>query len=203
MTDHPTSIDRPESQFSEPLAPIAPLQQQLDSLREQLTESQRLATIGTIAAVIAHEFNNILTPIVELCPVRPGERPGRISGHGTGQEGADAGVSRGLQGGKDLPVDARTDAGGIGFLPSQRAPRRTCFIGNGRTFHETFSRLIDLPAFWVVSTTGSCGGSAIETQGIRVQPATAAIDAMKKIPAREVCESAHELCPQSDPRVSA
>jgi len=43
---------------------IAEMQQQLDTLREQLTESQRLATIGTIAAVIAHEFNNLLTPIV-------------------------------------------------------------------------------------------------------------------------------------------
>ena len=40
------------------------MQQQLDSVREQLTESQRLATIGTIAAVIAHEFNNLLTPII-------------------------------------------------------------------------------------------------------------------------------------------
>jgi len=39
-------------------------QQQLDSVKEQLTESQRLAAIGTIAAVIAHEFNNILTPII-------------------------------------------------------------------------------------------------------------------------------------------
>jgi signal transduction histidine kinase len=39
-------------------------QLQLDSVRQQLTESQRLATIGTIAAVIAHEFNNLLTPIV-------------------------------------------------------------------------------------------------------------------------------------------
>ena len=39
-------------------------QQQLESIRHQLTESQRLATIGTIAAVIAHEFNNLLTPIV-------------------------------------------------------------------------------------------------------------------------------------------
>src|SRR6202008_4675839 len=39
-------------------------QEQLEFLREQLTESQRLATIGTIAAVIAHEFNNLLTPIV-------------------------------------------------------------------------------------------------------------------------------------------
>ncbi len=43
---------------------VAELQSQIDSLREQLTESQRLATIGTIAAVIAHEFNNLLTPVV-------------------------------------------------------------------------------------------------------------------------------------------
>ncbi|CAN5486079.1 ATP-binding protein [soil metagenome] len=43
---------------------LAQTQVQLDSLREQLTESQRLATIGTIAAVIAHEFNNLLTPVV-------------------------------------------------------------------------------------------------------------------------------------------
>jgi len=43
---------------------LALMQNQLDALREQLTESQRLATIGTIAAVIAHEFNNLLTPIV-------------------------------------------------------------------------------------------------------------------------------------------
>ncbi|MDB5325542.1 MAG: zraS 10 [Phycisphaerales bacterium] len=33
-------------------------------LREQIMQSQRLATIGTIAAVIAHEFNNILTPVI-------------------------------------------------------------------------------------------------------------------------------------------
>jgi len=39
-------------------------QQQLDDIKEQLTESQRLAAIGTIAAVIAHEFNNILTPMI-------------------------------------------------------------------------------------------------------------------------------------------
>jgi two-component system NtrC family sensor kinase len=43
---------------------LAEAQRQLDSLRQQLTESQRLATIGTIAAVIAHEFNNLLTPIL-------------------------------------------------------------------------------------------------------------------------------------------
>jgi signal transduction histidine kinase len=46
------------------LRQLSEMQRQLDSLRDQLTESQRLATIGTIAAVIAHEFNNLLTPIV-------------------------------------------------------------------------------------------------------------------------------------------
>ncbi len=43
---------------------IAFAQQQLDLVKAELTETQRLATIGTIAAVIAHEFNNLLTPIV-------------------------------------------------------------------------------------------------------------------------------------------
>lgn len=46
---------------------LAEMQQQLDGLHSQLTESQRLATIGTISAVIAHEFNNLLTPIVSYC----------------------------------------------------------------------------------------------------------------------------------------
>jgi len=49
---------------SELIQRIAEMQLQLDSLKDQLTESQRLATIGTMAAVIAHEFNNLLTPIV-------------------------------------------------------------------------------------------------------------------------------------------
>ena len=43
---------------------LAAAQAQLDLLKEQLTETQRLATIGTISAVVAHEFNNILTPII-------------------------------------------------------------------------------------------------------------------------------------------
>jgi two-component system NtrC family sensor kinase len=43
---------------------LAEARQELDAVKQQLTESQRLATIGTIAAVIAHEFNNLLTPMV-------------------------------------------------------------------------------------------------------------------------------------------
>ncbi|HEX8911620.1 MAG TPA: ATP-binding protein [Humisphaera sp.] len=49
---------------SGPLAEVERMRLELAALREQLTETQRLATIGTIAAVIAHEFNNLLTPIV-------------------------------------------------------------------------------------------------------------------------------------------
>jgi signal transduction histidine kinase len=56
----PPSVVDPESMLRQ----LQDLQVQLDAVREQLTESQRLATIGTIAAVIAHEFNNLLTPIV-------------------------------------------------------------------------------------------------------------------------------------------
>jgi signal transduction histidine kinase len=54
----------PTETLEKTLEQLASAQQQLDLLREQLTQTQRLATIGTIAAVIAHEFNNILTPIV-------------------------------------------------------------------------------------------------------------------------------------------
>jgi signal transduction histidine kinase len=46
------------------LADLDKAQEELDSIKEQLTESQRMAAIGTIAAVIAHEFNNLLTPMI-------------------------------------------------------------------------------------------------------------------------------------------
>ncbi len=63
MTDSqtPPSIANLEQAINQELTYA---QQQLDSVREQLTESNRLASIGTIAAVIAHEFNNLLTPMV-------------------------------------------------------------------------------------------------------------------------------------------
>lgn len=61
MSHTPSEIPALEVAITDQLAAA---QEQLDDLRQQLTESQRLATIGTIAAVIAHEFNNLLTPIV-------------------------------------------------------------------------------------------------------------------------------------------
>lgn len=40
------------------------LEEQLQQVRQSLTHSHRLATLGTIATVIAHEYNNILTPVM-------------------------------------------------------------------------------------------------------------------------------------------
>ncbi len=40
------------------------LAEQFDVLRRQLRASQKLASLGTTAAMIAHEFNNLFTPVV-------------------------------------------------------------------------------------------------------------------------------------------
>ncbi len=40
------------------------LRSEVEALRGQLHEAQRLATVGTMTAMVAHEFNNILTPII-------------------------------------------------------------------------------------------------------------------------------------------
>ncbi len=42
----------------------AALREEVAHLRAQLSHAQRLATVGTMAAMVAHEFNNILTPIL-------------------------------------------------------------------------------------------------------------------------------------------
>ena len=37
---------------------------EVEALRRQLHTAQKLATVGTMTAMVAHEFNNILTPII-------------------------------------------------------------------------------------------------------------------------------------------
>ena len=64
MSDENTPPSSVENLAQTITSELEKAQQQLDYLRDQLTESQRLAAIGTIAAVIAHEFNNILTPMI-------------------------------------------------------------------------------------------------------------------------------------------
>lgn len=43
---------------------VQTLQERLDLLQATLTQQQRLATLGMVTSVIAHEFNNILTPMI-------------------------------------------------------------------------------------------------------------------------------------------
>lgn len=43
---------------------LARLEAEVQALREQLRRAHRLATVGTMAAMVAHEFNNILTPVI-------------------------------------------------------------------------------------------------------------------------------------------
>jgi signal transduction histidine kinase len=43
---------------------ISDLQTENQALRSQLLRSQRLAALGTMTAMVAHEFNNILTPVI-------------------------------------------------------------------------------------------------------------------------------------------
>lgn len=53
------------------------LEAQLQQVRDGLTHSHRLATLGTIASIIAHEYNNILTPIIsygQLAMAKPDDQ---------------------------------------------------------------------------------------------------------------------------------
>jgi len=43
------------------------LEQRMADLQHQVERLQRLASLGTVSAMLAHEFNNILTPIVSYC----------------------------------------------------------------------------------------------------------------------------------------
>ena len=43
---------------------IIAAQQEAEHLREQLLRAQRLSSVGTLASSVAHEFNNILTTII-------------------------------------------------------------------------------------------------------------------------------------------
>ena len=54
-------------------AEIANIQSETDQLREQLLRAQRLSSVGTLASSVAHEFNNILTTIINYAKL--GMRP--------------------------------------------------------------------------------------------------------------------------------
>ena len=69
MTSHhePSRSEPAPAATSDPQAlldHLASVQAQLDEARSALLHSHRLATLGTLASAIAHEYNNILTPVI-------------------------------------------------------------------------------------------------------------------------------------------
>ena len=56
----PTVAQKPETHEDK----VAALTAEVEALRRQLRHTQRLAAVGTMTAMVAHEFNNILTPII-------------------------------------------------------------------------------------------------------------------------------------------
>jgi signal transduction histidine kinase len=52
---------------------VAPSTSETEQLREQLLRAQRLSSVGTLASSVAHEFNNILTTIINYAKL--GLRP--------------------------------------------------------------------------------------------------------------------------------
>src|SRR5271170_3496866 len=52
---------------------LTPVQNETDSLRQQLLQAQRLSSVGALASSVAHEFNNILTTIINYAKL--GLRP--------------------------------------------------------------------------------------------------------------------------------
>ena len=49
------------------LGELESIEQQLSRLQEGLSRSHRLAMLGTMASTLAHEYNNILTPVISYC----------------------------------------------------------------------------------------------------------------------------------------
>ena len=60
---------------------VMALPSETEQLREQLLRAQRLSSVGTLASSVAHEFNNILTTLINYAKLglRPDStEPGRL-----------------------------------------------------------------------------------------------------------------------------
>lgn len=70
MTTRSPRRTPPGKRIPTPLVPapvesrLGELQAQLDQLRSQVRQAQQLSALGAAAATIAHEFNNLLTPVL-------------------------------------------------------------------------------------------------------------------------------------------
>lgn len=104
------------------IAAIDQLQQRITELEQSLERQERLATLGTIAGLIAHEFNNILTPVLsyaQMAIAAPEDRELSKKAHLKAAEGADragqiAGAILGLVRRDHLPAPRGTQVCEVG-----------------------------------------------------------------------------------------
>lgn len=64
---HPPRTDSALAEVEQILSELELVEARLRRMDESMTRTQRLATMGTMSSIIAHEFNNILTPIISYC----------------------------------------------------------------------------------------------------------------------------------------
>lgn len=62
-----TDTNSRSNQATELTASLESLRVHVEQLRAEAERSQRLSLLGTMVGVIAHEFNNILTPVLSYC----------------------------------------------------------------------------------------------------------------------------------------
>src|SRR5262245_19102190 len=68
--------DAPRGTPAALVAEVNRLGAELDALRTELERSQKLAMLGTVAAMVAHEVNNLMTPVVtyaQMAQANPGD----------------------------------------------------------------------------------------------------------------------------------
>jgi signal transduction histidine kinase len=52
---------------------IEQLEQQVSNLRSELARAEQLATLGTLGAMVAHEVNNLMTPVISYAQMAQGQ----------------------------------------------------------------------------------------------------------------------------------
>lgn len=64
MEKNRQTTDARDADLQDLLLQVEAMSDHFEAITSAVNESQRLATVGTLAALLAHEFNNILTPII-------------------------------------------------------------------------------------------------------------------------------------------